>query len=299
MNPFNAIFKAFAPAGGAIPYSFRQDGLLHFLEARRGRGKSYVLNEVIYWCIRKKVPVWTNSLSTDYYKLGLMACVAGCYDSLEQAMTWIQDNIHFMRNWDDVLTAYGGVMVWDEITRSFEGRQGFNATKPPFVMYDYWKQSRKFFMTCYLAGHDLNDLDRKVAGLIDLMWVTRKVPVKGKFAPDGTAYPKEFWLYATDPGGAGKTDAVKRNQASMIMRLPFNLKVAQAYNSWEIIRFIDGECSFPKIQDVEQYHIDQGRLVAPDPDKMIAFHVSRLRDRSDPFDTWVKSLVEVPTSVTA
>jgi hypothetical protein len=125
MNLLVVIFRIIAPTAGAVPYSFRQDGLIYFFEGRRGRGKSYTLNALIFWCIENRVPVWTNTLSTDYYKMALMCYRRGYYFSFILALEWIQENVKFLRSWDDLLTVYGGVIILDEATRLFEGRLGF------------------------------------------------------------------------------------------------------------------------------------------------------------------------------
>ncbi len=277
MNPLSAIFRSIAPTAGAVPYSFRQDGLIHFLEGRRGRGKSYALNALILWCIENRVPVWTNTLSTDYYKMALIAYRGGHYSSITAALEWIQENVKFLRAWDDLLTVYGGVIILDEVTRLFEGRPGFAAQKTPAVVYEFFQQSRKVYVTLWLAGHSLEWIDKKVGQLVDIMWITRKVGHKRLKAPDGTPLPVRFFLYGTDPGGAGRTEQVRRNMANQVVKLPFRREIATAYNSWELIRLIAGDVSFSTVADIERYHVQRGRLIEPDPAGSIARHLERLK----------------------
>ncbi len=120
-------------------------------------------------------------------------------------------------------------------------------------------------------------IDKKVGQLVDIMWVTRKVASKKFKAPDGTALPLRIMLYGTDPGGAGRTDQVRRNIANQIVRLNFRREIAQSYNFWELIRLIGGESSFGTVSDIERYHVQRGRLIEPDPSGSIARHLERLK----------------------
>src|SRR5690606_17910928 len=55
------VLKALFPTGGARQVTLTHDGLLHVLEGRRGRGKSYFLTDLIIRCVGDRVPVVTNT----------------------------------------------------------------------------------------------------------------------------------------------------------------------------------------------------------------------------------------------
>ena len=207
---FGNIVKSLAPTAGALRYTFRHDGLIHFMEGRRGRGKSYNLTELLRYCAVQRLQCRTNVRSIDYYRLALQLTSEGVFTDLLQAMEWLRDNIIYLNTWDDLLESYNCIVIIDEVTRLFEGRPGFAAQKTPSVVYEWFQQSRKFRCTVWVAGQSFEWVDKKLAQLVDLLWLCRKLPHKKLKAPDGTPLPIEFYMYGLDPGGAGKSDKVSR-----------------------------------------------------------------------------------------
>jgi hypothetical protein len=246
-----AIIKTFAPAAGAQRYYWRHDGLIHFMEGRRGRGKFYNLTELMRWCAHNRIQCRTNVRSVDYYRLALQLADEGAFNNFYESLLWLRDNIIYLDTWDDLLQSYNCIIIIDEVTRLFEGRAGFQVQKIPSVIYEWFQQSCKFCCTIWVAGQSFEWVDKKLAQLVDILWLCRKLPHKKLKAPDGTATPVEFYMYGLDPGGAGKSDKVSRSSADFILRNRFRVEVATLYNSWERIKLIGGEPSYVNVNVID------------------------------------------------
>lgn len=283
-----SVLKSLAPTAGAQRYYWRHDGLIHFMEGRRGRGKSYNLTELMRWCAVNRVQCRTNVRSVDYYRLALQLAAAGSFPTLLEAMKWLRDNIIFLDTWDDLLESYNCIVVIDEVTRLFEGRAGFQAQKTPPVIYEWFQQSRKFRCTIWVAGQSFEWVDKKLAQLVDILWLCRKVPHKKLKAPDGTPAPVQFFMYGLDPGGAGKSDKVIRSSADYILRNYFKVEVATLYDSWERIRLIGGEPKYPNVAAIDRFLIDSGKVLENDThtilNQRINSHEQSILDRTDFFE---------------
>jgi hypothetical protein len=258
------ILKALAPTAGAQRYTWKHDGLIHFMEGRRGRGKSYNLTDLMRWCAHNRIELRTNVRSIDYYRLALQLTSEGAFANLYDALCWLRDNIRYLNTWDDLLESYNCIVVIDEVTRLFDGRAGFQAQKTPPVVYEWFQQSRKFRCTIWVAGQSFEWVDKKLAQLVDLLWLCRKLPHKKLKAPDGTPTPIEFYMYGMDPGGAGKSDKVTRASADFILRNRFRVEVATLYNSWERIKLIGGEPTYPNVNAIDEYLKSSGKVLESD-----------------------------------
>ena len=258
------IIKSLAPTAGALRYRWRHDGLIHYMEGRRGRGKSYNLTELLRFCAVNRIQCRTNVRSVDYYRLALQLTATNVFPNLLEALEWLRDNVIYLNTWDDLLESYDCIVIIDEVTRLFEGRAGFQTQKTPPVVYEWFQQSRKFRCTIWVAGQSFEWVDKKLAQLVDLLWLCRKLPDKKLKAPDGTPAPREFYMYGTDPGGAGKTDKVNRSSADFILRNPFRVEVATLYNSWERIKLIGGEASYANVNEIDRYLIAAGKVLELD-----------------------------------
>lgn len=255
-----SLFKGLAPTAGALRYRWRHDGLIHFMEGRRGRGKSYNLTELLFWCATNRVEVRTNVRSVDYYRLAMLLAAAGVFSNGYDAMVWLRDNVRYLDTWDDLLESYDCIIIIDEVTRLFEGRAGFQAQKTPSVVFEWFQQSRKFRCTVWVAGQSFEWVDKKLAQLVDLVWFCRKTTHKRLKAPDGTPLPTQFYMYGVDPGGAGKSDKLNRKSADFILTNPFRVEVAKLYNSWERIKLIGGDPSYPTVNAIDDYLISHGKV---------------------------------------
>ena len=87
------IIKTLAPGHAAKEYSFQHDGLIHFAEARRGRGKSYTLTNFVLEAAAMKKPIITNSQSLDFYRVAVRLVMRGTFSSLDEALIWLRDNL--------------------------------------------------------------------------------------------------------------------------------------------------------------------------------------------------------------
>lgn len=264
------FLKRIAPTHAASWYEFQHDGLIHFLEGRRGRGKSYTMTEFTRRAAVQRRPVRTNTQSIDYYRLGLRLAADGDFPSLADALEWLYENVRFLRHWDDLLTVYDEYVLIDEVTRLFEARAGFSAQRTPPVVYEWFQQSRKAKATIILAGQSFEWLDKKIAQLVDLFWQTRREDDKR------TGKPLHIWLYGLDPGGAGRAENVNRQYADFKQRLAFRLDTARLYNSWEMVPLMQGEPSFSSVAEIARYHEARGVMYIPEQRELLAGHLERL-----------------------
>jgi hypothetical protein len=271
---FSNIIKMLAPVHAAQRYDWTHDGYLHCLEARRGRGKSYSLADLTLNAMRLKVPVVTNSRSIDYYRLALMGCQRGYFQTLAEAITWLAANVRFADTWDDVILSHNCFVILDEATRSFGNRMGDR--KAPEIVYEWFRQSRKVRCTVWLAVQSFEWLDKRIAQLVDLLWVVRREDVRRRRGDLRPPVPARFHVYGVDPGGAGKLDNISRGGADYVMTVPFALPVAQLYDSWELIAGLEGTPEFESVAEIEAYHVRRGVRFAIDRAQQLQREVARL-----------------------
>lgn len=240
------------PHLGADRVEPRHDGVLHLMEGRRGRGKSFSLMYYVREGIRQRVPIYAN-FSVERYRLAIQAKMAGHFDTVAAAMAWVQSNVHYVSTWDELMSAYDSLILLDEASRIFDSRS--RGTIPP-VALEWMQQSRKLRLTLVLASQSFDWLDVRIRQLADVLWMVRK----------GTARkirtPTEIYLYGLDPWTHGLSDTVMRQRAEQLMVLPFRLTLAQCYNSWEIINLISGEPSWSTVRELEADLVARGIIPA-------------------------------------
>lgn len=272
-----AIFKGLFPTAGAVPYKFGHDSLLHCIEARRGRGKSYLMANLVVDLAEQRIPMWVNTTSLDFYRVGLELVRRDSFSSLTVALDWLAENVTFLRSWDDIFEAYNGVLIFDECVRHFDSRPGMAAPVPK-LFWEWARQTRKLMMTVYFLSHSVEYLDNRVSRLLDVFWMVRKVADKTRKAPDGTSYPVRFFAYGNDPGGAGKVDSVNRLSADLLVTVPFRLAIARCYESRGLINEIEGDSRFDTVRAIRELHESLGRVIGIDGQQALARHRSRLAD---------------------
>jgi hypothetical protein len=272
---FTNVLKGIFPTYGAQPYQLGHDKLLHVLEGRRGRGKSYTLADLVYRLAARRVRIVTNTSSLDYYRLALLLVRDGQFPSVHDALVWFRDHVTFAHTWDDVLLAYDAVVLFDEATRLFDARRGLGTGVPP-VAFEWLRQSRKVRCTVYFVAQSMEWLDVRVRQLVDMFWQVRKEGSKTLKAPDGTPLPLRFWLYGLDPGGVGRVDEVNRHVADFICEVPFRVRIAQAYHSWELIAELAGTPSCDNMSGIREYHEDLGRSFGVEGRELLDAHIERL-----------------------
>jgi hypothetical protein len=273
---FRNVLKGVFPTYGAQSYTLGHDKLLHVLEGRRGKGKSYTVADLVYRMAAQRVRIVTNVGSTDFYRLALLLVRDGHFRSLAEALEWFSSNVTLARSWDDVLLAYDSVIIFDEATRLFDARKGMGAGVPT-LMFEWLRQSRKVRCTVYFIAQSMEWLDVRIRQLVDMFWQVRKeVGRDGARAPDGTPLPVGFWLYGLDPGGVGRVDEVNRHVADFISRVPFRLRIAQSYHSWELIAEIAGAPTVDTMSDIRRLHEEGGRSFGVDSVELLAEHCRRL-----------------------
>jgi hypothetical protein len=249
-----AFLKKQMPHVFAEPYSPHHDEALHLLEARRGRGKSYFLMYYVWCAISQRKPMWCN-FTVDIYRLALQAKMAGLFPTVDSAYEWIDDNYHYMKTWDDLLTAFDGYILMDEAARIFDSR---NRTAVPSVVLEWSQLSRRSKLTIILASQSFDWLDVRIRQLADTLWMVRKIQPKVK---NGVRPPPVgFLAYGLDPWAKGLTENVVRDHADRKMSIPFNLRLAQSYDTREPIAVIGGEPSYKTYGAVFAELVSSGRI---------------------------------------
>lgn len=264
------------PVLGATKYVWKHDGLIHCMEARRGKGKSYCLTDLTKWAVENRIPITTNADSIDYYRLAIQLCMKGSFSSLPEALDWMCRNINFAHHWDDILLAHDCILILDEATRIFDGRSGFSEHRTPPVIFDWFHQSRKVRVTTWLATHNVSWLDNRVTSVLDLFWMVRKISHRKEKAPDGTALPVSFHLYGNDAGGAGKLKDIPRHRADFLITVPFKVLTAQIYDSWEVIKKISGTPTFATMTELQARLVELGVINPADAHTKLTQHLKRV-----------------------
>lgn len=282
MNPITAAFRAWFPTMGAQRHRLHHDLLLHALEGRRGRGKSYVMTELTLDLLRHRRPIVTNTRSVDWYRLALILVREGNAATVTEVLDWVATNVKVATTWNDILEAYDCVVILDEATRLFDARKGMGVTVPSIV-YEWFKQSRKVRVTTYLVTHSIEWLDPRLRQNLDLFWQVRKVlPKRPKaFAPDGSPVPTAIYLYGLDPGGVGRVDAVNRLVADWIAEYRFDVRVARSYHSWELLQEVGGEPKYSVMAEIAAFHAVQGRRMGLDGQELLERDRQRLGGAGD------------------
>jgi hypothetical protein len=269
------FLQKWMPAYAARPYTLGHDGLLHVLEGRRGRGKSYTATTIVLRAAEQRIPVLTNTSSTDFYRMAVELCRRKAFDSLPQALEWLNTNVTLLTDWNNLLEAYDCIIIIDEATRLFDARRGLGVSVPP-VVYEWFRQSRKVKVTCYLLAQSLEWLDARVKQLLDLYWQVRVVRHKKLKAPDGMGWPLQFWCYGQDPGGVGRVEHLNRQKADFIAKIPFDMRVKNLYYSWELIAEVTGTPRYESMQDIRRFHEAHGRFFGLDAKEKLQEQIERL-----------------------
>jgi hypothetical protein len=247
------MFRKLVPTIAAQPRPLAHDGYLHLLEARRGRGKSYVMTHLVRDCVLQRIPVRTN-FALHTYRLAVQAAMAGSFTNVGEAMAWVNENVVLASTWDDVLTAYDSVILLDEASRLFDSR---TRSAPP-VALEWLQQSRKLRLTLVFASQSFDWLDVRVRQLADVLWMVRKESKRVR----GREMPVKFWGYGLDPFARGLTESVVRDRADYRWSVPFVVSTAQLYDSWELIRILEGTPSWDSMGELADWHAAQGRVGA-------------------------------------
>jgi hypothetical protein len=271
-----SLLRRWFPTAEARPYELGHDGLMHALEGRRGRGKSYALARLMLLMAREKVPMVTNAASIDYYRMGLWLARHGHFPGLYEALVWLEANVTVARTWDDILGAFDSVVIFDEATRLFDARRSLGV-QAPAVLFEWFKQSRKVRCTTYFVAHAIPWLDIRIQQNLDVVWLVRKEAVKGRKAPDGTPLPARFHLYGLNPGGVGKVEHMLRTVADLRCSYPFRVEVARMFHSWELVQEISGTPSWGDMEGIKRHHLEAGRHLGIDGYDALVGHVERMR----------------------
>lgn len=271
-NPVLGLMSILFPhLAAAKSTGLAADERMHLLEGRRGRGKSYTLTAMTKQFIGEHKKVYTNIRSLDYYRLAVQLTMAKRFPSLYVALAWMNDNVKFIRTWDDVLESHGGVMILDEASRLFHAQRGQGLSVPPIV-YEWFRQSRHFRMSIFLATQDFNWIDGKIASLVDIFWSVRKV-VGADRNPTG------FWLYGLDSGGAGSYRDIDRRKPDRKAYYTADKLVYPLYDTHEVVEDIQQKCSYPDMQTVGKYYERMGFVTPRQPEAVMSDALRRMSTR--------------------
>lgn len=268
-----AFLKRALPGLASERRELGHDGYLHLLEARRGRGKSYNMTHIARRAVLDRTPVIAN-FGLNRYRLAVQAYQAGTFPDLDTAFDWVEHNVRLAEHWDDLLTAHNAIVLLDEASRIFDSR---NRTAPPIAL-EFFQQSRKLQLTLILASQSFEWLDVRVRQLADVLWMVRKEEFK-RGARAGT--PKTFYLYGLDPFAKGLTDSVVRDRADFRWSVDFELSVATLYDSWELIRIIEGKPSWDSVGELTDWHVERGHIIERS-DPLVALRARSARGREHP-----------------
>jgi hypothetical protein len=250
------MFKKVLPTLAAERRKMGHDGLMHLLEARRGRGKSSTMMTWARSAALERRPIRAN-FAINGYRLALQLYQAKVFESLSDAADWTAENVRYISHWDDILDFYDGVVFLDEASRLFDSR---NRKDVPPIAFEWLQQSRKLKLTLVFASQSFDWLDVRTRQLFDILWTVRKeVSRKNK------ALPTRFWLYGFDPFSNGLSDNVDRGQSDFLMTVPFDLEVSTLYNSWELIQLVSGEPSWANVGQLRAYLTEKGVIVDTPP----------------------------------
>ena len=233
------LLRRSIPTYAAAKYSPRADGLVHLIEGRRGRGKSYGLTYWLYSVLKHKIPVAAN-FSLDLYRMSIRLAVEGVFPRASLAYDWLESGgFRLLRSWDDVFSQVDSVVAFDEAHHYVDSR-AFKDTPPEFLQWV--QQSRKMGLTLLFASQSFEFLDVRVRRLADILWQARVVPGQN-------GVPREFYYYGLDPWSKGFSDEVLRDRADYVMRLPFRSEVAALYDTLEIIQPPSGRITWGSVAE--------------------------------------------------
>lgn len=252
------LLKRTAPTHFAQPYTLEHDGNFHLLEARRGRGKSYTM---AYWALqaaRQKIGTCSN-FHINHWHMALRLVSEAIWPSLDDAYNWCVDNIRYIDNWDDVMTAYDCLILLDEVNRLFDAKDS-KEDRVPRVVFEWLQLSRRNKITLVFAAQSMDWLNVRVRQLFDNLWRAKKeLHTRGKLR----GQIKQFWLYGADPWANGLNAEVIRN-ADYKARILFDPRIYRLYDTVERIQALDNVSQFSRFSDVYQYQQAVG-IVPPPP----------------------------------
>lgn len=224
-----SLLRRFFPHFGAAAVKPGHDGRMHLVEGRRGRGKSYAMQWWVRTAVEERIPVYVNWLPDRYKLAAHVSARQGV--PMSDVAEWVAEHVRVVQTWDEILVSEDALVLLDEASRIFDSR---NRGAVPAVAFEWLQQSRKLELTIVMASQSFDWLDVRVRQLADTLWLTRKETGK-----DGL--PSQFYLYGVDPWAGGLSEKAMRDGAHSLMQLPFQLNLAETYNSWELIHLLSGD----------------------------------------------------------
>lgn len=245
-------FKRALPTYFAEYKRWTHDGLFHLLHARRGRGKTYNMCDLANAGVSAHVPIIGN-IEFNHAALARVARSRGAFPTTAAAFAWIEKNVIFTNDIDKIMLAYDSIVLLDETQRDFNINNRSRDVRVPDVFLEWLEQSRKHKVTICFASQSFDWLDLHTKQLADVLWESRRV---GR-----DRAPLGFYCYGTDPKGAG--GSLDKNDTSMIIKTPFNLQVAQTYNTFQALPRLTRESRFKYFVEIAAHLEDIG--VRPSP----------------------------------
>jgi hypothetical protein len=232
-----AFLRKIAPTHAAKRMHVSHDRMMHLVEGRRGRGKSYLINWWVWNACKKKIPCNLN-FSIDKHRLALMLCARGIWSNFVECYNWLDQNIKTCKSWDEWMCATDSICILDESVRMLHEKAKF----PPIVM-EWFTQSRKLKNTVVLVSQSFDWLNMKVRQLSDYSWLSRK-------QADKRGNAVKFWYYGMDPYANGMKQVVAaRQEFDFMMTVDFILPIAKIYNTFELINVFEPESKYQRVSD--------------------------------------------------
>lgn len=233
-----ALLKRAIPTLAAEKVGFRSDGLVHFVEGRRGRGKSYWMAQAAYAAFSRRVPVLAN-YTINVPLVSTLLALDGVFSKPAEASDWLHSGgYRQIRAWDDVFSAIDCEVHIDE-SQQYVNTRAFRDTPAQFL--EWLRQSRKVGVTSRFGSQSFEFVDVQVRRVVDILWLARLERQPKASRPAG------FYYYGIDPWYAGFTESVVRDRADFLMRLPFDVLRARIYSTIELINPPAGLVSFESV----------------------------------------------------
>lgn len=221
------------------------DQFMHFIEGRRGKGKSYALSAVALEAFKNQVPVRSNFTLNLPLAANLLV-LHGIYPHPEPAMEWLLTNWGMIETWDDIFSCTDSIILFDEAAQIMDAR----AKDTPQEFIEWGRQSRKMGVTLYFASQSMEFVDFRYRRLVDVLWYARRVDLP-KSKTGGKRIPEQFFYYGFDPYRQGFTSEVQREQADFRFALKFSPQISKLYDTYEAITPAHGSVDWRTV--AEQY----------------------------------------------
>jgi hypothetical protein len=232
-----AFLRKIAPTHAAKRMQVSHDRMMHLIEGRRSRGKSYLINWWVWNACKNRVPCHLN-FSIDKHRLALMLCSRGIWKSFTDCYMWLDKNIITCKSWDEWMCATDSICILDESVRMLNDK----AKLPPIVL-EWFAQSRKLRNTVVLVSQSFDWLHMKIRQLSDYSWLSRK-------QSDKRGNAVKFWYYGLDPYAGGmKQTVASRVEFDFLMTVDFYLPIAKIYNTFELINVFEPVSKYNLISD--------------------------------------------------